>query len=726
MASSLSKSRPTLAQVFALSLLGLGAVLLGLFVLVFHSSQTSLIESSERLRDQASREIVGRVSTFLSVAPAAIRRFEREIAAGLVQPRDEASLTSALASLLVASPDVSEVTLTMARRTGYGADGEIELAPQSGAQWSFVRGNPEVAKPGARIRLTHVSAEDGKFVARRRNYPAADPSDAAGQAEQVPDPTEHLTFRTPASRDQLGNLLWSDLHWSEVDAEMPAEKRRVEVSVQQSLQDPGGEFLGVLRVGLLTRELDRAVQVRLAPPDAPDPHRIFICDTEGRLITRLAEGDLVQAVGDDLRVMPVRPPGEIVAALAEPGLRRIGPDFPSCFGSLLHDGEEFLVSFRTLPETQDWVVGIVVPRAHYLGQAIALRNRLLLVLLGIMGVLLLGGGWIQRGVTRAQGQIARETERMNAFEFAPAPATSAFRDVGAVLESLERAKAAMRAMSKYVPIDLVRRLYREKSEPVLGGEETELSIMFTDIKGFTSLAETLEPNVLADALGRYLSVMVRIIQTEHRGTIDKFIGDAVMAIWNAPEPVPCHARQACLAALECQREAQALAQLPEWKGLPVFETRFGLHRDVALVGHFGAPDRLNYTAIGDAVNLASRLEALNKQYQTSIIVSESIRAEVRDEFAFRLLDRVAVKGKLQPITIYELLGIAGANVDRAAVSDYERAFALHLERNCEAAIPLLQRHPDDGPSRNLLDRCRQYLESPPPSDWDGVFVALLK
>jgi PAS domain S-box-containing protein len=184
--------------------------------------------------------------------------------------------------------------------------------------------------------------------------------------------------------------------------------------------------------------------------------------------------------------------------------------------------------------------------------------------------------------------------------------------------------AAMRLLGKYAPEDLVRRLYREKSEPVLGGELMEISIMFSDIKGFTTLSEQLEPNRLAEILGLYLDTLSRIIQRDTRGTIDKYIGDAIMAIWNAPEPVPNPPQMACLAALRCREAARSLVQTPEWREFPAFETRFGLHCAKALVGHFGARDRMSYTAIGDAINLASRLEGLNKLYGTSIIASHTI------------------------------------------------------------------------------------------------------
>jgi adenylate cyclase len=459
-----------------------------------------------------------------------------------------------------------------------------------------------------------------------------------------------------------------------------------------------------------------------------DPHRTFLCDAEGRLITRLAPTDRLQEVGDDLRIAPGSLPPEIAAALASPMLR-VAAGQTSVSGEFRANGQDYFVTFRALPkpQTQDWIIGIVVPRAFYFGQLAVIRHHLLAGLLGVMILLVAAGGLILRGVRRAQAQITRESLKMNAFDFTPAPPDSPFRDVTEVLESQEKAKAAMRAMSKYVPIDLVRRLYRDKSEPVLGAELIEVSLMFTDIKDFTTLCEELAPNELADALGRYLEVMAGIIQRESHGTIDKFIGDAIMTFWNAPEPVAEHARLACQAALRCRAAGEALTQAPDWGAWPAFGTRFGLHCAPALIGHFGARDRMNYTAMGDAVNLASRLEGLNKQYGTSIIVSETIVARAGEDFAFRLLDRVAVKGKSEAIRIYELLGRKGEGGERhEIVAAYEQALAAYAARDFSGAIELLARQPGDAPSARLLERCRGFQKEPPPADWNAIYVSLMK
>ena len=724
--------KPTFGQVFAFSFVGLIALLALLFHLVSVSSRDTITESSERLREQAGRAVGERLTRFLDEAPETARQFQREIEQGLIDTHDPLALEPALFALLLANGDLSELTLTYGQEAGFDDAGNITLAAQPRGQWSVMRthtGPNRVEHLWSRRLLQ----ENGAFVADRRDLNGKAPFHSAPWVRETggpfSDPTSHPTFVTPARQDFRGQLLWSDLHWSQLDNDLPVEQRRVEVSVQQAVTDAQGRFLGVLRAGLSTHKLDENVRQSLVANGQNDPHRTFLCDAQGRLITRLAPKDQLREDGDDLRIAPHTLPPEITAALASPILPAAVARGKSVSGEFRVNGEEYFATFHPLPEaqTQDWIVGIVVPSAHYLGQLAAMRQRLLAALLGVMILLVACGGFILRGVRRAQAQITRESVKMNAFDFTPTPPRSLFRDVVDVLESQEKAKAAMRAMSKYVPIDLVRRLYREKSEPMLGAELVEVSLMFTDIKDFTTLCENLAPNELADALGRYLEVMAGIIQREQRGTIDKFIGDAIMTFWNAPEPVANHARMACEAALRCREAGIRLAQSPDWGAWPAFGTRFGLHCAPALIGHFGARDRMNYTAMGDAVNLASRLEGLNKQYGTSIIASEMIVEKCGGDFAFRLLDRVAVKGKSEAIRIYELLGRAGEADERhGMVAAYEKAFAVYVARDFAGAMAILARQTDDAPSARLLERCREFQQEPPSEDWDGVYVSKIK
>ena len=726
----------TFGQVFGFSFAGLIVILALLFHLVSTSSRDTLVRSSEEIRDRMGSTIGERLTRFLDEAPETAHQFQRELEEGLIDPRDPQAIERALFSLVLANDDLSELTLTYAEAEGFDAEGYATLAAERRGQWSVLRSYREKSRE-PHLWSRHLFQENGAFVAERRDLsPKAQFLSAPWTRENggpYIDPTTHDTFRTPAKKNFRGQLLWSDLHWSQLDSEMPPKERRVEVSVQQAVTDTNGRFVGVLRAGLLTRKLNEAVRQSLVAEGQNDPHITFLCDDRGRLITRIALKDELREDGDDLRIVPHNLRPEIAAALASPILRTavdgLADGKESASGEFRANGVDYFVTFRPLPEekTQDWIIGIVVPRAHYLGNLAVMRQRLLAVLLGVMVLVVLCGGFILHGVRRAQAQITRESLKMNAFDFTPTPPRSPFRDVTDVLESQEKAKAAMRAMSKYVPVDLVRRLYREKSEPMLGAELIEVSIMFTDIKDFTTLCERLTTNELADALGRYLEVMAGIIQRESRGTIDKFIGDAIMTFWNAPEPVGDHARSACQAALRCREAGLQLAQSPDWGNWPVFGTRFGLHCASALIGHFGARDRMNYTAMGDAVNLASRLEGLNKQYGTSIIVSETIVKNAETDFAFRLLDKVAVKGKSEAVRIYELRGRKGAAEEaRGIVEAYEKAFAAYVARDFAGAITILTQQSDDAPSATLLQRCREYQEEPPAADWDGVYVSKIK
>lgn len=733
-----TNSNLTLGHVFALSIVGLVLLLGVLFYLVLDGSRQSIIQSSDRLRDEASREIATRVTNYLSQAEKAVFDFEDHIKHGAVDPQSMAALESGLYSLLLSNDNLDEASLTYGKLLGHDNEGNIRLAQSGRGQLSLFRiheseGSNVSKSHKSRLLTRHIYSVGGRYISDLRDRPPDGKLLAAPLAKEaivgsLLDPTQHLSFVTPASRGLLGRLLWSDLHWSQLDSYMSAEKRRVEVSVQKAILDAENKFVGVLRVGLLTGQIDRITELKMVETEGNDPHRIFIADNQGRLITRITPKDQLQVSGDDLRVVPDSLPQEIMLALKHPLLKEVTAKVPLKSGRFNSGGREYLATFRALGETQDWIVGIVAPEDYYLGALTETRNRLLIASLLIIAGIIAGGTLVLRSIKRAQAQIINETSKMNQFEFSPSIVQSPFADVRDSLESLEKAKTAMRAMGKYAPIELVRQLYCQKSEPVLGGEMMEISLMFTDIRDFTAYSEQLSPNQLAEALGRYLEVMAHVIQQETGGTIDKYVGDAIMALWNAPSPVADHPQMACRAALGCREAIEALFGSEAWKDLPPFYTRFGLHKDKVMVGHFGAPNRMNFTAIGDGVNLASRLEALNKGYGTTIIASQTIFDDAKGQFEFRLLDRVAVKGKTQGIGIYELLGVKNevAQESRSAAANYEQAFEAYLKREFERAISILNGQPHDGPSAVLSGRCRKLLQEPPAADWNGVYVSTTK
>jgi adenylate cyclase len=702
------RPRLTLTQVFVLTFGGVAVVVVGLFSLQLESARRQLVARSEQFREAAAARVEARITRDLDEASDVLGDVERAVRVDAIDARSPESAEAPLFALLLGHPKVSDVALT------------------SPARWqiSVYRASDD---PRASLVTRVVRPENGHFVAEvKTRFPGATIHDGTVVREETTDPTAHLTYATTVSDDSYGELLRSDLHPSELDRGKPVADQRIVVTVQKAIDDAAKKPAGVVRVGLLASTVDEIATMRVDEADPHDPHRVVVCDAEGRLLTRLSRDDRLAPVGDDLRVAPARLDPAIARALASPALRTVSEDeHPLASDAFVVDGRRWLATFRALGHTQGWIAAIVVPEDHYTRDLRALRDRFVMIdALGAL-VALVGGGLLLVGVRGGLRRLLATTARMREFELAADPRPAALRDVDEVVQGLERAKTAMRAMGKYVPMDLVRELYASNKEPELGGELRELTVLFTDLRGFTDLAETIPPDALARALGHYLDAMTEAIRATG-GTIDKFIGDSVMAIWNAPGHVEDHATRACRAILACEEATAKLYASPAWKGLPPLVTRFGVHTDRVMVGHFGAPARISYTALGDGVNLASRLEGLGKQYGVTRIVSEAVAQGAGGAFALRKLDRVAVKGKSRAVLVYELLGPRDA-ARAPIVAAYEAALEGYFARRFDDAIAQLDPHcAHDSASRVLVDRCRAFLAEPPPADWDGSWVASSK
>lgn len=291
----------------------------------------------------------------------------------------------------------------------------------------------------------------------------------------------------------------------------------------------------------------------------------------------------------------------------------------------------------------------------------------------------------------------------------------------------EKEKRRVRsAFAQYLSPEVIRRLLLNPR--LVEPRKTEITVMFSDIRGFTSISEKLDAQDLALFLNRYLDDMTRIVFAR-QGTLDKYIGDAVMAFWGAPFEEPGHARRGCQSALEMMDRVRELQKQWAAEGKPRLDIGIGLNTGVASVGNMGSSLRYGYTALGDAVNLSSRLEGLNKEYGTHVIVSESAYEEAKSaEFVFRELDLIRVKGKAQPVVIYELVSRSDELTAelKSRLDAYARALKLYKDRCWSEAQngfqSVLNEWPDDGPSRAYWKRCQDYLFDEPPSSWDGVYT----
>jgi len=281
-----------------------------------------------------------------------------------------------------------------------------------------------------------------------------------------------------------------------------------------------------------------------------------------------------------------------------------------------------------------------------------------------------------------------------------------------------------RLFGQYVPPELVEEMSRDPENYSMAGRKAELTVLFSDVRGFTSISEGLQPDELATLMNHYLGAMTAVIR-HHRGTLDKYIGDAIMAFWGAPVSEAEHARHAVLAALGMMERLPEMNKELAARGWPELKIGIGVNSGVMTVGDMGSPVRQSYTVMGDAVNLGSRLEGITKQYGVAIIIGESTRERLGDAFVLRELDRVRVKGKAEPVAIYEPLGLAGTlgGETLEKLHDWNQALCAYQAQDWDRAELLLQRLVSKHP-HYLYDlyirRIAHYRAESPGSDWDGV------
>ncbi len=282
------------------------------------------------------------------------------------------------------------------------------------------------------------------------------------------------------------------------------------------------------------------------------------------------------------------------------------------------------------------------------------------------------------------------------------------------------------AFSRYIAPDVIEQIMLNPESLELGGENRRITIFFSDVAGFSTISEKLTPPELVALLNEYLSEMTDII-ISHGGTIDKYEGDAIMAFYGAPQPYIDHELRACKAAIDMKKKLREMQE--KWRSVGQHElfVRMGMNTGLAVVGNMGSKMRMDYTAMGDSVNLASRLEGANKFYGTTAMISENTYNNVKDDVDVRKLDKIRVVGKSEPIVIYELLGMKGTLPQKVyeAVELYNKGMEMFSEHQWKKAMKffneVLQVLPDDGPAKTYVGRCDEFLRKPPSKNWDGVY-----
>ncbi|NDD24657.1 MAG: HAMP domain-containing protein [Betaproteobacteria bacterium] len=308
----------------------------------------------------------------------------------------------------------------------------------------------------------------------------------------------------------------------------------------------------------------------------------------------------------------------------------------------------------------DWKVLVIAPRSDFLSDIVSNIGRITILGVILLGLQVLMVWWLSRKIAGPLEALALQVDAIERLEINDAYPLqrSSFTEIDRLAQSVSRMSKALKAFAAFVPIDLVRGLMKSEKGLETGGHSRFITIMFTDLEAFSALSENRPSHELLQQVSRYLGTASRIIGEEF-GTVDKFIGDAVMAFWGAPNELEDHAWRACVAAVRIQQEMDIMNA--EWKkaGLPELKVRIGIHSDAVLVGNIGSIERMSYTVMGDGVNVASRLEGLNKNFGTRICISKTVYRESGERLILRPLGDMEVKGRKSTIEVFELQGLIG-------------------------------------------------------------------
>jgi len=698
--------RATILVLLATLITLTGSVTIGL---MYSGQRRNISYLADELIADVSARSVQRTLNYLSPAERAAEGIRYLLAQGLVDTGKPEALLAALRNFVVSNPEFA---------SAYFGD--------ASGRFTMVKRMPDGSLSQ---RIITRTADAVKVVWKHENpaYRATFP-DSLDSLAQGYDPRTRGWYRGAVAAK---GRIWTDVY-------LFASDNMLGISNAVPIYGPAGTVEGVAAVDIGLAELSYF----LGSLDISSKGKAFLLNEKDQLValsvprgsdlSALFSGSPTGSAASTANLVPAEEASDELVRQAHLAYLRQGGKSTSF--SFAAGGKRYVSAFTAFPETAAfrWRIAVVLPEAQIYGTVnttsqIVLAAALLIIIASI-GI----GVNFSRAITVPLHRLSLEMERIRNFDLSSREKIeSGISEIHNMTESFSNMKHGLSAFNKYVPSKLVAELIRLGEEPKIGGQRRNLTILFSDIADFTTVSERLEPEKLVDEMSVYLGALSNAIM-RNRGTVDKYIGDAIMAFWNAPGEVADHQIQACLSALECQEIlAKLRAAGPKDAGaMSVFtnRTRMGIHSGEVVVGNMGSDERLSYTAVGDSVNLASRLEGLNKYYGTTVIVSGITYAAAKGVVAARLVDRVAVKGRQGGIEIYELMGrregmspadlhfieVATGGVRRYLDGDFSGAAELSRE-----ALGIRE---DDAPSRIILQRCEEYLRVPPPKEWDGVYV----
>ena len=380
-------------------------------------------------------------------------------------------------------------------------------------------------------------------------------------------------------------------------------------------------------------------------------------------------------------------------------------------------GSEYLGHIQPFPVTfeRNWLIAIVAPLDDFFEDILQAQKEIVLITILILLIAAILVVYFSKRISKPIVQLSQEIDKIKHLDLgSETRVQSHIREINLLDTSIASMRVMLQSFGRYVPKEIVKQLMQKGQEITLGGEKREVTVFFSDIADFTTTAESLPLEVVMPLLAAYFDKLSKIV-LEARGTIDKYIGDSIMAFWGAPSEIPDPAHQACSAALKCQAALTEFNQGIQKKGYPPFFTRIGIHTGKVIVGNLGTLERMNYTIMGDVVNAAARLQTVNKIYHTRIIISEAVYKVVNAQFLARPLDIVEVKGKREKIKIYELMAqyqgdpVIAPHAEQIELSaSFSQAFDAYHQGDLQKAKMLFQKihtqFPTDYPTQFYLLR----------------------
>jgi len=673
----------------------------------FYTGRQITRSTSKALIDRAIGQVQSDLRGYVEPVENALRLGRSLAHSGAIDLADPAALNRFFMPLVERIPQISSINLS-------DADGRGYLLLRFPDRWR----NRLTWTEKWGDRLDYSEWRDESTLIRR--WTVEEPDEDERYDPRVRD--WYTVAQAGAAEFEPGAALPQNVYWTDPYTFFTSGEPGITASLH--VEDPGGRRL-VLAFDLQLRDLSEFTRQLEVSPGG-----LSIVMTEDRRVIGLP-GLARFARPSERREALLKYPRDLGLQVLTDGADAASTRVegaPAIF-SFESGGERHWADLRRvdLGANRSIAIVVVVPESDLVG--VIKEQRVLLLGVSVLGFVaaVSMAFWLARRYSRPLSMLAENSQRIGSLELRQLePVQSTLREVEQLATEQERMRVALDSFSRYVPVDVIKELMTRGEAARIGGARRDITALFTDVQGFTSIAESLSPEALTAHMAVYFEEMLKIVQGDGYGTVTQLNGDGLVAFWGAPIQDDEHAAHCAGAVLRCHERLAELNDRWEGEGLPRLPTRFGLASGPVVVGNVGALSRLVYTALGDTVNLASRLEGLSRFYGTSILCSGATREETGEAFEWREVDRVRVKGKSRAVAAHELLGRRGAVSEERLrfARRYEEALDAYRSRLFGEAIFRLEaleaERPGDLSLTRLLALSRRYQAEPPSEEWDGA------